>query len=93
LFLLLVGRIEHGDEGKSQKMSGWVSSIAELHRAKPPSVVHYAKRMPDLEGLMQEWPPEMEAALRAAALPSGDLVRMAVCGGWVGGWVGGGWHA
>jgi len=30
--------------------------------------------MPDIEDLMQEWPPEMEAFLRNMKMPSGELV-------------------
>jgi intraflagellar transport protein 46 len=56
------------------KITGWISSIADIHKSKPPAVVSYAKRMPDLEALMQEWPPEMEAALKSMKLPTGDLV-------------------
>merc|ERR550534_1679613 len=35
----------------------WISSIGDLHRNKPAQNVHYTKTMPDIEALMQEWPP------------------------------------
>jgi hypothetical protein len=30
--------------------------------------------MPELEAIMQEWPPELEALLRSMHLPTADLV-------------------
>lgn len=51
----------------------WIESMEELHRSKPPQNVHYTKSMPDIEQLMQEWPPEFEAMLANTELASGDL--------------------
>lgn len=38
--------------------------MEDLHRQRPPQEVTYSKNMPDIEALMQEWPPEVEQALR-----------------------------
>ncbi|XP_030648100.1 intraflagellar transport protein 46 homolog [Chanos chanos] len=40
----------------------WIESISELHHSKPPATVHYTRRvlMPDVDTLMQDWPPEFE---------------------------------
>ncbi|CAM9751490.1 unnamed protein product [Ectocarpus sp. 13 AM-2016] len=38
----------------------WVQSINDLHRTKPPPQVNYKKNMPDIEVLMEAWPPEFE---------------------------------
>jgi len=51
----------------------WVSSISDIHRQKPPQNVHYTKPMPDIEQLMQEWPPEFEELLKSANLPGADI--------------------
>ncbi|CAK8671810.1 intraflagellar transport protein 46 homolog [Clavelina lepadiformis] len=51
----------------------WVESMEELHRSKPPQNVHYKKRMPDIDDLMQEWPPEMEGLLSQSELPTAQL--------------------
>lgn len=69
----MVGRIEHGDDQKPKKIQGWVQSIADIHKSKPPAAVNYAKGMPDIETLMQEWPPEMEAFIKTMKMPNGDL--------------------
>jgi intraflagellar transport protein 46 len=49
-----------------QAIQGWVDSIKETHRIKPPPQVHYRKNMPDIENLMDQWPDEFEAFLEAA---------------------------
>ncbi|CAN0436715.1 unnamed protein product [Ectocarpus sp. 12 AP-2014] len=38
----------------------WIQSINDLHRTKPPPQVNYKKNMPDIEVLMEAWPPEFE---------------------------------
>ena len=35
--------------------------------------MHYTKTMPDVESLMQEWPPEVEEMLKNVNLPSAEL--------------------
>ena len=49
-----------------QDIQGWVDSIKETHRIKPPPQVHYRKNMPDIENLMDQWPDDFEAFLDAA---------------------------
>ncbi len=60
---------------RAKKISQWIQSILDIQKSKPPATVGYSKTMPDIELLMQEWPPEIEAFVRAMKLPSGDLVR------------------
>eukprot|EP00842_Homolaphlyctis_polyrhiza_P001832 jgi/Hompol1/264/HPOL_005269-RA len=43
-------------------IEAWIKNIKELHGKKPPPSVHYSRRMPDIEELMQVWPQELEAA-------------------------------
>jgi intraflagellar transport protein 46 len=74
----VVGCIEHADKDRRQRLATWISSIADLHKNKPAAAVHYSRPMPDLEVLMQEWPPELEAMLRSTKLPTADLVRVFV---------------
>lgn len=69
----MIGRIEHTDENKMNKIKQWISSIQDIHKSKPVSTVTYSRRMPDIEALMQEWSPELEAFLRNMKMPSGDL--------------------
>lgn len=69
----MVGRIEHVDENKGKKIQQWIGSINEIHKNKPASAVQYTRRMPDIEALMQEWAPEMEAFLKQMKMPSGEL--------------------
>ena len=51
-------------ERNSKAVDNWIESISDLHRQKPPQNVHYSKTMPDIESLMQEWPPEFEEMLK-----------------------------
>ncbi|KAI9204270.1 intraflagellar transport complex B protein 46 C terminal-domain-containing protein [Polychytrium aggregatum] len=55
---------------KPKRIDAWIESVKELHAAKPPLSVAYSKRMPDIEDLMQVWPPEIEAAVSEIVLPS-----------------------
>ncbi|XP_077971128.1 intraflagellar transport protein 46 homolog [Styela clava] len=56
-----------------KSVESWIESIEDLRRTKLPQNVHYTKSMPDIEQLMQEWPPEFEALLSKVRLPSADL--------------------
>eukprot|EP01147_Barroeca_monosierra_P010228 gene10231-2384_t len=67
-----LNQIKNAEED-TKAIDNWVRSISEVHRDRQPQSVHYTSSMPDLESLMQEWPPEMEAALDKVQLPSGDL--------------------
>ncbi len=51
----------------------WIGSVTELHKTRPPPTVQYTKSMPDIESLMQEWPPEMEEAFGQIPLPAADI--------------------
>ncbi|KAK2153568.1 hypothetical protein LSH36_292g01015 [Paralvinella palmiformis] len=51
-------------EKDPKAIDNWIQSIGDLHRSKPPPNVHYTKNMPDIETLMQEWPPEFEELLK-----------------------------
>ncbi|XP_053501034.1 intraflagellar transport protein 46 homolog isoform X3 [Ictalurus furcatus] len=54
-------------------VDNWIESISELHRSKPPATVHYTRPMPDIDTLMQEWPPEFEELLGKVNLPTADI--------------------
>ncbi|CAL8384700.1 unnamed protein product [Arctogadus glacialis] len=58
---------------EQKALDSWIESISELHRCKAPASVHYARPMPDVESLMQEWPAEVEELLGRVALPSAEL--------------------
>ncbi|KAM6400404.1 intraflagellar transport protein 46 homolog [Rhynochetos jubatus] len=60
-------------EKNPKAIESWIESISELHRCKPPATVHYARPMPDIETLMQEWSPEFEELLGKAALPTAEM--------------------
>lgn len=57
----------------TKAINSWIESMEELHRSKPPQSVHYTRPMPDIDFLMQEWPPEMESLLSKVQLPTADL--------------------
>ncbi|KAG7164831.1 Intraflagellar transport protein 46-like [Homarus americanus] len=60
-------------EKNGKVVEKWVRDISELHRTKPPPTVHYSKRMPDIDNLMQEWPGEVEELLKEVNLPTAAL--------------------
>ncbi|XP_072094265.1 intraflagellar transport protein 46 homolog isoform X1 [Mobula birostris] len=60
-------------EKNPKALDNWIESISELHRSKPPANVHYTKPMPDIESLMQEWPPEFEELLGKVTLPTAEM--------------------
>eukprot|EP00899_Mesostigma_viride_P022234 jgi/Mesvir1/3195/Mv16348-RA.1 len=74
LMPVMVTSIENADKNP-KKIANWIQSINDLHKSKPRQEVNYSKTMPDIEKLMQEWPPEMEELLASggAQLPTGDL--------------------
>ncbi|KAK3268283.1 hypothetical protein CYMTET_23204 [Cymbomonas tetramitiformis] len=62
-----------GADKNPRKIQNWVQSIADLHKNKPRPTVSYTKNMPDIETLMQEWPPEVEELLHQITLPNEHL--------------------
>lgn len=60
-------------EKNPKAIESWMDSISELHRSKPPATVHYTRSMPDIDTLMQEWPPEFEELLGKVSLPTADI--------------------
>ncbi|XP_030648926.1 intraflagellar transport protein 46 homolog isoform X2 [Chanos chanos] len=60
-------------EKNPKAVENWIESISELHRSKPPATVHYTRPMPDIDTLMQEWPPEFEELLGKISLPTADI--------------------
>eukprot|EP00112_Aurelia_sp_Birch-Aquarium-sp1_P004560 Seg1517.5 transcript_id=Seg1517.5/GoldUCD/mRNA.D3Y31 product="Intraflagellar transport protein 46-like" protein_id=Seg1517.5/GoldUCD/D3Y31 len=69
---MVVRSIEDAEKNP-KSVDNWIESISDLHRQKPPQNVHYNKTMPDIESLMQEWPPEFEEMLKTTGLPTADL--------------------
>lgn len=60
--------LEEADKNPEQ-IQNWVDQIRNLHREKMSSSVAYSKNMPDIEGLMQEWPEKMESTLKDINFP------------------------
>ncbi|KAJ3171855.1 Intraflagellar transport protein 46 [Geranomyces variabilis] len=54
-------------------VDAWIKNIRDLHAQKPEQTVRYTKRMPDVEELMQVWPPEFEEELGQVILPTAEL--------------------
>lgn len=64
--------IERAEKSPAE-ITRWITSIADLHRNKPPPTVTYKKPMPDIENLMQIWPEEFEAELKDLKLPPAEI--------------------
>jgi len=70
---MVVRSIDNADKNPKE-IQKWIQSINDLHRQKPNPQVHYTKAMPDIESLMEEWPPEVEQGLKQIVhLPGADL--------------------
>ena len=66
--------------GKNPKLvEDWIKSVKDLHQAKPPDQVRYTRRMPDIEALMQEWPPQIEAFLKMVRFRFHDRQKAWLC--------------
>jgi hypothetical protein len=48
--------------------------LIQVHKSRGPGSLSYSNLMPDLDLLMAEWPPELEAALANTKLPAANLV-------------------
>ncbi|XP_077598635.1 intraflagellar transport protein 46 homolog [Stigmatopora nigra] len=60
-------------QSNPRAVDSWVESIGALHRSKAAASVQYARAMPDIDALMQEWPPEVEESLAGVRLPPARL--------------------
>ena len=58
---------------RPEEIEKWIRSIQDLHRSKPPPQVNYRRNMPDIDAIMEMWPPEFEQALEGLQLPSPEL--------------------
>lgn len=67
-----VHSIDNADKNP-REITKWIEDIRDLHRTKPPPTVQYKKSMPDIESLMQEWPPEFEELLGKVKLPEPSM--------------------
>mmetsp|Transcript_863 Transcript_863/g.3110 ORF Transcript_863/g.3110 Transcript_863/m.3110 type:complete len:371 (-) Transcript_863:170-1282(-) len=74
---MAVSAVEGADKDP-KRIQQWIQSINDLHKNKPPPTVSYQKSMPDIEALMQEWPPEMEAMLKSMPMFTADM-QMGAC--------------
>ncbi|VEN58745.1 unnamed protein product [Callosobruchus maculatus] len=56
-------------EKNTKVIDKWIKDISDLHKTKSSTFVRYSEPMPDLDDLMQQWPEEMEAKLKAEGFP------------------------
>jgi len=49
------------------QVTRWISNVVAARKATPPPTVHHLKPMPDVEKLMGEWPPSVEAILKTVS--------------------------
>ncbi|CAH1983267.1 unnamed protein product [Acanthoscelides obtectus] len=56
-------------EKNAKVIDKWIKDISDLHKTKSSTFVRYSEPMPDLDDLMQQWPEEMEAKLKAEGFP------------------------
>jgi intraflagellar transport protein 46 len=70
--IMNVESIEHADK-KPKEISRWITSMADLHKTRPPPTVNYTKQMPEWDYLMQEWSPGMEQTLKEIPFPGPEI--------------------
>ncbi len=56
-----------------KKIQRWIENIQKVHREKPRPTVIYSQKMPDIEQLMQVWPPAFEDTLKSVPLPPAEI--------------------
>lgn len=49
------------------QITRWITNVVAARKATPPPTVHHLKPMPDVEKLMGEWPPSVEAMLKTVS--------------------------
>jgi intraflagellar transport protein 46 len=67
-----IGFIESTPQ-RPKAIASFLESYDEIARTRPAPTIAYSYTMPDLEDLMQEWPPDMADALAALPLPTADM--------------------
>ncbi|GBF95657.1 hypothetical protein Rsub_08639 [Raphidocelis subcapitata] len=72
---LVVGTVDAGADAsrRAKAIDAWMASVADIHRKRPAASVAYGTPLPSVDALMQELPPDVEAVLREARLPGGDV--------------------
>lgn len=68
----VVKRIEDA-ERNSKSIDKWIDDMNQLHRSKHLPGVHLNRAMPDIDGLMQQWPPQVEDKLHEVQLDLSEL--------------------
>ncbi|XP_073987630.1 intraflagellar transport 46 isoform X2 [Rhodnius prolixus] len=63
----------HNAEKNPKAIDKWIHDIGELHKSKPAPTMEYSRPMPDIDTLMQEWPPDFEQKLNEVGLPLEEL--------------------
>mmetsp|Transcript_1188 Transcript_1188/g.4084 ORF Transcript_1188/g.4084 Transcript_1188/m.4084 type:complete len:427 (-) Transcript_1188:2794-4074(-) len=71
--LVKVPSIQQKDASFPLQIQKWVDNIERLHKTNPAPTVTYKKAMPDIESLMQPWPPQYEEILSGVELPSAEI--------------------
>lgn len=68
----VVKRVEDAERnGKS--IDKWINDMNQLHRSKHPPAVQLNRAMPDIDGLMQQWPLQVEDKLNELQLDLSEL--------------------
>ncbi|XP_076624419.1 intraflagellar transport 46 [Colletes latitarsis] len=68
----VVKRIEDAEKNV-KSIDKWIDDINQLHRSKHPPAVNLTKPMPDIDALLQQWPPEVEEKLNEMELDFAKL--------------------
>jgi intraflagellar transport protein 46 len=62
------------DPVKTRKaLDAWLDSTDDIHRKRPPPTMIYSSLMPEMETLMEVWPPLVDDCLKSVVLPTSDI--------------------
>lgn len=68
----VIKRIEDVEK-HPKSIDKWIEDMNQLHRSKHLPAVRLSNTMPDIDALMQQWPPEVEDKLNEAQLDFSKL--------------------
>ncbi|XP_014476424.1 PREDICTED: intraflagellar transport protein 46 homolog [Dinoponera quadriceps] len=68
----VVKRIEDA-ERNGRSIDKWIDDMNQLHRSKHPPAVQINRTMPDIDGLMQQWPTQVEEKFNELQVDLSDL--------------------
>lgn len=68
----VIKRVDYAEKNP-KAIDKWIEDMDQLHRIKHPPAVHLTNQFPDIDALIQQWPPEVEEKLNDAQIDFSKL--------------------